>query len=410
MKEKIISVLKKIAVILIASIMVLGVVPISMLTMRSHTADAKSAFLRLMPEEEASVTRSKETQSLYQNAGIFPVGGGSDAYLRFDLQELLHHKGVKEIKEASLRLTFIPTDIDTAMSVRVWLMPSADWNRNMRYSEKPATLGEIKLAELSPTPEQDAQAIEIDLMPYLLQWIEAKNSRLSLHLDAVGTGISGVFAGTHYEDALYRPCLKVVTGEATDPDSEDISKAWLEKSVQSGMDRRDGMFCVGNGNDVYLKYQLKPENIRGAMYQSGVRLALQRMDADAELHVCKLSQGQWNDDAYLPQGEEMPIGIVTAEELSQTGMIDVTDAINDAYARGETSLTLRMTGGKTGEIVFEENPALQIRVSDHADVIAVTEAAVYALEDNPSADAIAGNLSESYTTEQGVRAEIRWNT
>ncbi|MBR5153071.1 MAG: hypothetical protein IKW60_06080 [Clostridia bacterium] len=412
MKEKILSVSKKIAVILIASIMVLGVVPISMITMRSHTADAKGAFLRFFPEAETVVmarTTGKKQKLSHQEEGVLPVGADSDAYLRFHLQDLIQNKEMKEINEATLRLTFLKGENQRVSPVQVWLMPSADWHRNMDRSNRPPVLGEIKLTEITPDfSTEDAVVAELDLTPYISRGLKEKNPWISLHLSGEGSSIAAAFAGTDHEDALYRPCLKIVTGEATDPDTNDISKVWLEKSARNGNGYSDNFFHAGKRKEFYLKFNLKPENIRGAMYESYLQLHPIKIESGAELQIYQLSQGQWEEGAMLPDGEEHLIATITEPEDMKE--IDLTDAINDAYARGETSLTLRMTGNEASELVVKETPRLIIHVSDNPDAVAVTEAAIYALEDNISSDRIIGNLSSDYTTEHGVRAEIRWKT
>ncbi len=411
MKEKIFSAFKKVAVILIASIMVLGIVPVGVLKLRPHTANAEGEFLRFSPVHEVSVMSSAEEKkySAVKDEGLHFVGGKSHTYLQFDLQSLMANKKLAPIKEATLRLTAVRTGVENTIPLRIWLMPSSDWNRDMRYQDRPSYLGEIKIAELSVNP-RDAEVVELDVTAYLQKWLEEEKGQISLHLDAGGDGIAAVFAGTKHEDALYRPCLKVVTGEAFDPDTEDVDKNWLEKSSQTGF-YGNGEFCVGEGADTYLRFQLKPENIRAAMYQVNLKLAIRKMDADAEIKVFRLKNGDWQDGMTLPQGEEELIYTANASQPRRLKNMDLSHAVNDAYAKGETALTLRLTGGESGQIRFagsgDEQPELEIKVSDHGDKTAVTEALIYALEDNIP-EGVTQNLSEGYNTEQGDHAEVRW--
>ncbi len=412
MKEKMLPVLKKIAVILIASLMILGVVPISMVTMRNHTVDAKGAFIRLSPEQEASALQPS-AEAVYrfchQEKNVLPLGESGDGYLRFSLEELLENKDLKEIKEATLRLTFLDVGNQASMPARLWLMQEENWDSRMTYRTKPLAFGEIMLAELTPEfSGQEARVMEVDLTSYFRRYIKEGRTRISLHLDGVGDNIVQTVAGTSYEDSDYRPCLKVVCGEAVDPDSDDISKYELVKTAQSGKSTRQGMYRIGDGSDLYLRFALKPENIHGAMYQSNLTMALRQVTPEMQLKVYQLQQADWNEGDVLPQGKEALVG--TAASLEEMEHIDLTDAINDAYVRGETFLTLRLTGEGGGYAILESTPRLRIRVSDHPDAVAVTEAAIYALEENPSPDAISGKLSDSYTTEHGVKAEIRWKS
>lgn len=409
MKERILSAIKKIAVILIASLMILGVVPIGMITMRPHTARAEGEFLRLAPSAETTVTSAVQERTSAK--GMLRVGGREESYLRFDLHSLIDNKDLAEVKEATLRLTALKTETEPVQPVRLWLMSSANWDNNMKWRDRPSKLGEVKLMDLmADTKGTEARVIEVDLTAYLKKWVEDETQQISLHLDAGADGVAGAFAGTGHHDPLWRPCLKVVTGEAMDPDSEDLTKAWLDKTARTG--GGSGNFYAGRGKETYLKFNLKPENIRGAMYTARLRLTMQTMDAAAELSIYQLKNGQWTEEQYLPQGKE--VLIYHGNDLSARTLrnIDLTDVVNDAYAKGETSVTLKITGSLEGEVSFaaegESRPALEIQVSDAAEMVALTQAAVYALNDH-QADAVQGNLKESYTTEHGARAEIRWS-
>ena len=416
MKEKVVSALKKAVVIVIASVMVLGLVPVGLMTLKPNTVSAEGEFLRFAPAKEASVmSRTEEKKAAGNNLaeGLYPVGGESHAYLQFDLQSLMDNKDLGEVKKATLRLIAVNGGIDTGQPMRLWLMPSVDWNGDMGYEDRPTALGEIKIADLPVDVKgKETQVLEIDLTAYLQKWLEDKKNQVSLHLDAAGSALAAVIAGSAYEDAACRPCLKVVAGEASDPDPADLTKTWLEKTAQTGTNSSDKELYAGRGADTYLKFRFNPGNIQGAMYVVNLKLRMLRADEDAEIFIYKISNGQWNEGEKLPQGEETLIDAVRPDIGGVVQSIDLSDAVNDAYARGEVSLTLRISGGETGQVVFsnrgEDAPRLSLRVSDHENIVAATQAAVYTLEDNASPDAIADNLSESYTTEAGTRAEIRW--
>lgn len=411
MKGRFIAALKKIAVILIASIMVLGIVPVGVLTLRPHTANAEGEFLRFSPVEEASVMRAAEEGEYLKNRNehLLMVGGKSHTYLQFDLQSLIGQKETAPIRQATLRLTAVRTGIEKPLPVRIWMMPSSNWNSGMTYQNRPSSVGEIKLAELTVDPAE-AEVVELDITAYLRKWVEEETQKVSLHLDAGGDGIAAIFAATAHEDSLYRPCLKVVTGDAFDPDSMDITKAWLDKTAQVG-GGGTGDFYVGKGADTYLEFHLKPENIRGAMYQVNLELTAMHTDPDAKIEIYQLKNGEWNQDQWLPRGEEVLIDTVDVSPYRQRYKIDLSHPVNDAYAGGETQLTLRISGSEDGRVIFSnregEQPRLRVWVSDAGDKTAVTEAILDALEDN-TAEGVTHNLSASYTTENGNSAQLRW--
>lgn len=407
------SVIKKMAVILIASLMVLGLVPIGILTIRPHTASAEGEFLRISPTAEVTVTAKHESvtddaETDGTEVSGLAVGGSAETYLRFDLQSLRNNKEMAEIQKATLRLTALQTD-GKAGTVRLRLMRNADWEKEMTWEEKPSDLDEIYLADLwADTEDSEAKAVEVDLTAYLKKWLKDKETQVALHLDVMDDA-EGLFAGTACEDPLWRPCLKVVTGDAHDPDSADIEKTYSARSTKVGGER--DLYRVGNGQEAYLQFGLTPENIQGVIEKAYLCLGMKAMDAEAEVFVYQLVNGQWDDRAALPSGEE--VLLCHLEELSAKSLkeIDLTHAVNDAYARGETLLTLKICGAETAEVSFaesgEKQPRLALKVSDDAQKTAAVQAAVYALNDY-SADAVAGNLRNRYTTENGTDAEIRW--
>lgn len=413
MKEKIFSACKKIAVILIACIMVLGLVPVGILTIRPHTTAAEGEFLRLFPQTEVTVmAQNGQEKSPYLRLphGVHTVGDRADSYLQFDLQSLLDKKKLAQVQKAALRLTFLPNERTEKTPVRLWLMPSSDWDGEMKYQDRPSPLGEVKLAEWIPNSNtKEAKVVEVDLTAYLQKWIEDKTTKISMHMEGLGNNFGSMFAGSAYEDSLYRPYLKVVTGDATDPDNQDISKVWLEKTALSG-DSGKRIFRIGNGTDAYLQFRLKPENIRGAMYRAELQLTPDSQE-QTELTVYRIANGDWSEGEILPRGEEQQIFAQPKCSESGTWNLDLTDAVNDAYAKGETAVTLRISGGEEAVSFLQSGkdaPFLKISASDNAEVVAMTEAAIYALDENPSPNKITQKLSESYTTESGVRAQLRW--
>ena len=220
MKELLFSGMKKLAVILIASVMLLGVVPVGMIS-RPTTVSAEGEFLRLSPAAETFVSAKLDEQGLSGSQiapGLQMVGDSYDTYLRFDLSSLLD-KDTADVHEAKLRLAVVRGGGEGAVPVRLWLMPDNAWNESMTYQSRPPVLGEIKLAETAVDSRNARNAlVELDMTEYVKKWIEDGRTSVSLHLDASGTSIAAVFAGTDYEDKAYRPCLKVVTGDAADPD------------------------------------------------------------------------------------------------------------------------------------------------------------------------------------------------
>ena len=106
MKENILSAGKKLAVMFLASLMLLGVVPIGMVS-RTTTVNAEGEFLRFSPASEKFVSLGI-SNSLLQDGIIspdfLPIGDGYDGYYKFNIENLLD-RDIDEIREAKLRVS-----------------------------------------------------------------------------------------------------------------------------------------------------------------------------------------------------------------------------------------------------------------------------------------------------------------
>ncbi len=390
MKDSVKSGFKKFLVGLIACLMLLGVVPIGMITMRPHTADDTDAFLRFAPETEACVSAAGNgLMNKVSTPGLYRVGCRSDVYFKLDLQSFSEDKIIKNLSRAVFRMIALPSDVQTPVPVRLWLMPSSDRDIPSQYADRPVALGETKLAEWNGNPiGKEAAILETDLTEQLKKWVQEGRHSVSLHLDTPLTSAGAVIAGSSFEDASYRPCFKVICGAAEDPDPSDLTKSVLMHSAIS----RDG-------SSLYLQYRLDPRNIQGAMYQVALNAAV------SQANPAVLPEAVWNENSSVPEGEKVPV--LSDDE----GNPDLTDAVNDAYAAGKTEITVCLTGEKnlfSARGRTDTPPSLTIRVSDDKHIVSAVEASVYALRNNRSPLEICTDLSDSYTTEDGTSAELRW--
>lgn len=416
MKGHLISGIKKLAVILIASLMILGLVPVGLIA-KPDTARAEGEFLRLLPIAETSVSPRSDQKKLqvpHDTDATQRVGAFHHAYLRFHTEALL--SDAAPLRAAKLRLTLLKTPSDAAVPIRIFLMSDNNWNANMTYADRPSGMGETLLTRIAVTPAENPSVLEIDLTDYARRWQEEGRDRVSLHLDAPGNVLAAAFADRDYPDPAFRPCLKIVTGDAQDTDTVDLTKAWLSAAGSSAKDNavQSDAYTVGEENSTYLKFTLNRANIQGAMYRIFLQLTALQADSDAQLTVYQLQNKDWNGEeinqGILPQGEERLVCRIpaTAENLRR---IDLTDVMNDSYAKGETEMAFRVSA-ENGTVSFVKTgaaaPDLAIRVSDHADVVAAEEAAVHALAENADLDHITENLLREYVAENGERVSLNW--
>lgn len=421
MKGHLISGIKKLAVILIASLMILGLVPVGLIA-KPDTVRAEGEFLRLLPIAETSVSPRSDQKKLqvpHDTDATQRIGALHHAYLRFHTEALLNDAA--QLRTVKLRLTLLKTPSDTAVPIRIFLMSDNNWNANMTYAGRPSQMGETLLTRMAVTPAENPSVLEIDLTDYARRWQEEGRDRISLHLDAPGNVLAAAFADRDYPDPAFRPCLKIVTGDAQDTDTPDLTKAWLSaggSSAGNGGAKNNAVqgeaYTAGEEHSTYLKFTLNRANIRGAMYRIYLQLTALQADPEAQLTVYQLQNRDWNgeeiEQGILPQGEERLVCRIpaTAENLRR---IDLTDVMNDSYAKGETEMAFRVSA-ENGTVSFVKTgaaaPGLAIRVSDYADVVAAEEAAVHALAENVDLDHITENLLREYVAENGERVSLSW--
>lgn len=383
MKERFFSGIKKITVMLIASLMVLGLIPVGLISLRSVSDDAAGKFIRLSPILETSVSaktvESEKPGSLIGNSCL-PTGHYYDSYMRFDIRELLE-KDVKNITNAKLRLIPVDTENNSDVPVTLSIMENNTWTADMDYNSKPSSTHDINVTEINVQSSQCKEApIEIDLTGYIKQYIDDKREYISLKLKSESNN-SATFAGASYEDSVCRPCLKILTGDATDPDPTDLRKSTLE-SVYKNPD-----------GSTHIKFNLSPYNIQGAMYKIALALNLPEYTEPFPVSV------------YC---EDIPV--YSSENATWDDMqnIDITHTVNELYSRGATTVSLSVSGANNIHTAGANTPDLNISVSDNQEITAVTEGLIYSLEQNTSPAEIKSNLSERYTTESGTVAEFNW--
>ncbi len=417
MKERFLAGLKNAAVIIIASFMLLGVIPLGMISHIS-TVNAEGEFLRLYPETEISLTAEpkqtdEELEDMPEDA--HGVGRNHYGYLRFDIRSLLEQKKDK-VQGASLRLTFLKASTTKKVPVKIWLMQNDDWNRSMKWKDRPSRAGEVLVATitLSPNDTGEPQLFEIDLTEHVRSWIDEEKETVSFCLEGTGDGVQAAYAGFSHEDPLFRPCLKVVTGAATDPDEKNLQKIALSQKFQTGQ-AKDGVAVVQGKNEIYLKFSLKEKNIKGAIYQANLKLNCLSKDPNALLRIDRLENTTWTADSLKqtknPGGSRY---LIYREEDVAPGVYDsinLVDAINDAYAKRKTMEAFALYS-VNGEIQFgfhERNqPRMELLVSDDRDAAALTETVTAVLGDNKNPEQILKNLSDDRIAENGVRAAVTW--
>ncbi len=412
MKEKWLAGLKKTAVMLIAAVMVLGLVPVGLMVSPT-TVRAEGEFLRILPEAESCVGElgaNKENSIFNHNDGTLLTGGNYDAYLRFDIRHLMDKK-TEDIHKATLRLVLLRTPAEKGEHLGIYQMtqgtgfPSKNRGKSMN-------MGEISVGDVLVTPQKEgtARVVEVDLTPYLKKWVEDGLGRVSLRIGGFGENVIAILAGRKYEDPAFRPCLKVVTGNAQDPDSLDITKVWQKNKIITGQPGGEnaGEVVLGNGGELYLKYGIHPQNIQGTIYCAELQFKQLETEENTQIKVYQVPGMDWN---VLQQRRKMMIldtaELVYAGEVTEDG-IDLSYAFQEAFQTGKTEVNFLVQASE-GSMVLEANPKLVVRVSDQREIKTVMEAMIHTLGENVSASEITQNLPKRYHAKTGATAEIKWS-
>lgn len=405
---KFLSGIKKLAVMLIAGLMILGVVPIGLVS-KPETVSAEGEFLRLSPAEEAFVSAvpgetDKSGRELF--SGVNLAGSQNDTYMRFDLSGLADVMA-KDIRSAVLRLAVVYTGAETSDTAELKLMQDAHWNSGITYMNRPSDTNEEKLADFQMDGfRKTGSVIEVELTDRVKEYLKNKNYEIDFHIDSQNGGLAAVFASARYEDKAFRPCLKIVTGDAQDTDQADLTKAWLA-GVNASYD--GDAIRTDDGNAAYLRFCLNRDNIQGAMYDIRLKGYIKAADAGSVISVSVVDCGERSITDSLDDCSVSLAGSVDAAEGAWG--VTLTNEINDIFNNGGETVTLKIStnGGSVLLGGDESAPELDIRATDSSKIVAVTEAGSAAIGENTDKSAIKENLSRDYTAADGTKAFFKWS-
>ncbi len=386
-KETFILNIKKIAVFFLASLMLLGVVPISMLTMPT-TVNAEGEFLRFSPSDErfipvGSISNPQLENGLISNS-FQPIGNGYNGYFEYDFSSLLE-KDIDEIHTAKLRMAVIRKNKNADATLQLSLASNLNSDFTLLNSATDIPRYNNELGRVSVCGDENL--VEFDITTYLKEWLDAEQAKTVFRITSLDTPVA--FAGSLCEDSTLRPCLKVVTGDATDPDPNTLIKTTF---VADNMPKT---YALYSDNSVDLKFNINLNNIHGSVYSAVLNLDIYDISSGSILTV---SEKTSNDSSVLYKGKPQ-------KEIS------LTDSINRAVSLNQTELILTVACN-LGEVSLSTNgdnePSLTLWTSDKPEIIAVHEAILNILGSNTSSDEIKSNLLGSYLAENGKKANVTW--
>lgn len=375
-------------------------------------------FIRIFTEEESYPSR------IGKGNGTENIRSGSPAYLKFNLERLINSDtDTDDIKSVRLRFTFLKGSGEITNRIKVNLADDTVWGRKY-FNSSPFIGASRELAVLYPqTKGAEDSLSEIDITSLVKEYLSSGKTQISFNL-AADMQIGVQMATGEFYDSAYRPYMKIVTGDAEDTDAYTFKRAELSEAVyvsQSEADKAGVSFAeqnrnllVGAGNEAYLKFDLNENSIFDTVYNVRLSLCQKSEFKDSKFKIYCVNNNQWSGNITyntLPRGEETIAAEVTSEKDGRLN-IDITGAVTTARTLGIKSLTLRIVGDEQpiefyGKGDERHKPALYISATDDKNISCVANAGLNALGANPISF-VTMNLDDSYTSEDGTFAKIRW--
>lgn len=400
--------------------MVLTVLPVGLIP--DNSSEMIGDFIRISPEEEIYGKAYKKIEEFKE------IGKGSCAYFKFSLQRFLDTEAkIKEINAVKLRFAFLKGSGSLKNEIDINVMPEGVWPKK-NVSADFVVLAEKKIATIYPQTKGNEDSLsEIDITDYIKKCLEMGKTEVAFRLSSKNEN-GAIVATGKFGDSAYRPCLKVVTGVASDTDAGTLKKATLADAVYVSSEFEDvtGDKLMGKDNNLfidrydeaYIRFDLCDNAIFDSVYRARISLCKNDGPDNTKFKIYTINNDQWNREniSYRsrPRGSETLAGEFTVKENGRIN-VDVTQAVCEARSLGISSITFRIVSENTdGAVRFygkgdkKTEPQLFIEATDDKDVVCVTEAAINALGIN-SSRFVTMNLPTTYTDKNEKNAKIRWS-
>lgn len=429
--------LKKIIGCAIALLIALGSIPVSLLYFTTPIV-AEGQLIKLYPTSDTFVyseAKNKSRERLDEKNDI--IGNYWNTYYKFDLSAL-GTAGKNDVGNAKLRLFIKSSGIDPNKSEDssfcVSYLENNNWSESMSWSSKPS--GEEQYI-CTASAAGDNSILQIDITEFIKKASEFDDRTITLKLSpTVSTNTPLTVASVYSDDPSMRPCLKISLSDASDselttPNKANlnadayVSKAAPDKSAEELLSLNNGYLAVDNGSAAYLKFNLEPRNILGAVKKAVLKLRPAVQSSNTKIDVYYLKNNNWNTSSLTynnrPEGEAKLIHSYNGINIGGGLDIDVTEYVYDLIRSGEYTMSLILDGttsdpASTDTTAFYSSmsgfgsPNLVIDVTDDPAEVAIAEAKANILGKNTAPDSIIYDLPSSYTAENGLRVNIKWVT
>ena len=415
-KEKLFSFIRTCIVFVLAVIMFYFFLPVGLVPEPVNN-DENGEFVRIAPSYEL-YSDDKENDSLRR------IGKNYNASYAFNIERFTETDS-DEINSARVRFSFLKGSGELKNSVKVYSLSDGDLPDKAVIGGRPHFCAEF-IAEINPyTTGADDNMCEIDLTEFVKSQLDLGKTEIKLQLFGENDK-DLMIADSKFDDPMYRPCLKIATGQKYDTEAAAVKRAELREAVYVSSDKPDASgselsvdngLKLGYGNEIYLKFDLNENAILGSVHSA--ILSLNKYDVSPRrVKVYCINNNEWTGETISynmrPRGDESTAftGVIAPTGVDGRVNFDVTQAVCEARELGISSLTFRLVCddtviGFSGKDVVKFAPHLYLKASDNEDVVCAAEAALNALGTN-RASFVTMNLLEEYSSENGKTAKIRW--
>lgn len=444
LKSVVLSALQKIILVFLAVLMVICVIPFGFFK-SVNRVDRRGELIRVLP----SGTNATAFSSDHKSMGL---SDKDSVIMTFDLSKV-ENLDLKDVSSVRLRLSFINGTGSKSNKISVTV---PDDNNNYENAVKLSKLYKNKLyrniisnyrqcGNVYPDSFKSGNSVcTVDITKYALESFKTKSQKLVTGI--WGENEKSVYLATdNFSDPYCRPYLEIVT-KKTDSVTPDTSfKTTLTDAVYVSSDTPDsngselsgqkgGLQCgttqtrtdysatvpKNNVSEAYLKFNINRSITEGSIYSARLSLKTDiksnisnRNSIPKTVTISCLNGQSWQSDTITynnrPTNGQTTLS-VTAAATSDCITADVTQCIADAYKRGFSDVTFRITSADNififGSGSGLNTPALYINSTDESDIVCASNAALNALSKNGESY-VTTNLLNTYSYSNST-ASITW--
>lgn len=426
--------LKKAVCFVIALIIALCSIPVGLLYFTTPIV-AEGQFIKLSPINDTFVyseAKNKNRSKLSDEIDV--VGDFWNTYLKFNLSAL-GNVSKADISSAHLRLGIIECgeskEDNSNSEFGVSYLNNNNWNESMTWSARPQ--GDMQHICTAQADGSDT-VLDIDITEFIKKAVSFSDKTVTIKLaPGVSCNTYIKIGSKNISDPTMRPLLKIALKDAVDPDINTLDKAYLDECVYVSksepdvtgselIQKNDNLLPIDNGSVSYLKFNLEPRNILGAVTKAKICLRSLKTATNTKIKVYYLKNNDWTSSVTYndrPIEDECELIQVFSGVPYESGLnIDVTKAVYDSVHRGEFVVSFMIDASENeastetalmyAKDSGQNSPRLDITVSDDVYETAVMEAMANMLGTNSSQNKITSDLNNVYVAENGVKSSIRY--